>query len=77
MNIMQFPRRFLREAAQVGARIGDHVYEAAALHDIARLGRPRFYRVHVHERFREPFWPGAAVEPAPRIRVNTKDHNKL
>jgi DNA-binding CsgD family transcriptional regulator len=34
-------RRFLREAAQVGARIGDHVYEAAVLHDIARLGRPR------------------------------------
>jgi DNA-binding CsgD family transcriptional regulator len=33
-------RRFLREAAEVGARIGDHVGEAAVLHDLARLGHP-------------------------------------
>jgi hypothetical protein len=34
-------RRFLHEAVEVGARIGDHVGEAAALHDLARLGHPR------------------------------------
>ena len=31
---------FLREAASLGERIGDRVGEAAALHDVARLGQP-------------------------------------
>jgi DNA-binding CsgD family transcriptional regulator len=33
-------RRFLQEAAEIGARIGDHIGEAATLHDLARLGHP-------------------------------------
>lgn len=37
-NDLPTARRLLHEAAQHGARIGDHVGEAAALHDIARLG---------------------------------------
>jgi ATP/maltotriose-dependent transcriptional regulator MalT len=34
-------RRFLEEAVGLGAEVGDKVGEAAALHDLARLGRAR------------------------------------
>jgi DNA-binding CsgD family transcriptional regulator len=38
---LQRARSLLREAATLGEAIGDRVGEGAALHDLARLGRPR------------------------------------